>query len=111
MNPKHETTTTQYTGHYFADVAYSFSSEKINNGAMQATHVFLDILFMHPRTAEVVNMRTVVPAHLLCQPKDVVESAVHQEIHNALSFQGASSVHESYGFTATKTVSSRSYAY
>jgi hypothetical protein len=111
MNQNHETTTTQYKGHYFADVAYSFSSEKINNGSMQPTHVFLDILFMHPRTAEVVNLRSVVPAYLLCQSKEVVESAVHQEIHNALSFQGASTVHESYGFNTTETVNKRSYAY
>jgi hypothetical protein len=89
MTPNQQTKTT-HSSPSIIDVAYSFSSDTVTVGSINPSHVFLDILFMHPRTSEVVNMRTVVSANLLCQPKDQVEAAVHREIRNALSFQGTS---------------------
>ena len=70
-------------------VAYSFSPCEQTAHSFTAHKVYLDILFVHPRTAEAIMLRTTTPAHLLYGPKDKIEHAVYREISSALSFSGA----------------------
>lgn len=96
MNQTQQPVTSIYLDQTFVDVAYAFSPYQSRQLGMHTPHVFLDILFMHPRTSEPVSLRVTAQAYLLCQPKEIVEAAVHEEIRNALHFPGA----EAYLFEA-----------
>jgi hypothetical protein len=70
-------------------VAYSFSPCEEKPRSFNDKKVYLDILFVHPRTSEAIMLRTTTAAHMLYQPKDQIEHAVYREIRSALSFAGA----------------------
>lgn len=70
-------------------VAYSFSPYNQPAKSFTNNRVFLDILFLHPRTSETITLRTIAPAHLLCQSKETIEATVYREIRDAISFPGA----------------------
>lgn len=70
-------------------VAYSFSPYDQKPRSFNDKKVYLDILFVHPRTDEAIMLRTTTAAHMLYQPKDQIEHAVHREVRTALSFSGA----------------------
>jgi len=67
--------------------AYSFSGCNEPARPFTSGNVFLDILLQHPKTAETITLRTIVPAHLLCSSKADVEVAVHRELRNIFHFQ------------------------
>ncbi len=93
MTNTHTSTTAMYHRQDLIEVvAYSFSPCEQTIKSFTANKVYLDILFVHPRTSEAISLRTTTPAHLLYQSKEAIEHAVYREIRSALSFAPAGSM-------------------
>lgn len=73
-------------------VAYSFSPLEQKSMAFTENKIYLDILFVHPRTSETISLRVITQAHLLCKSKDEIEQVVYREIRSALSFSASSAM-------------------
>jgi len=66
------------------EVVYSFSEYNDNPRWSNSSKVWLDILFVHPQSAEPANVRVAKSNLILHQPKEVVEAIVHREIRSFL---------------------------
>lgn len=89
MTTANHTTALYHNEALIEGLAYSFSPYDQKPRGFNDKKVYLDILFVHPRTAEAIMLRTTTAAHMLYQPKDRIEHAVYREIRTALSFAGA----------------------
>lgn len=93
MTPATSITTTTAALYHQQDrieaLAYSFSPYNERSAGMTPQKVFLDILFVHPRSAETITLRSVVHAKMLCGKREDVEAMVHREIQAALHFNSA----------------------
>ncbi len=66
-------------------VEYSFSEYTDTHHWTQSGKVWLDILFVHPENDEVASVRIAKSNLILCQPKEVVEAVVHNEVRQFLT--------------------------
>ena len=67
------------------EVQYSFAEYTATSRWNNTHKVWLDILFVHPLSSEVANIRVAKSSLLLCQPKEVIEAIIHREIREFLT--------------------------
>ena len=84
----HHSETSQAPAYFYHDVEltveYSFSEYMPARPWITSNKLWLDILFVHPQSAEPVTIRIAKSTLILCQPREVIEAVVHREIRHFL---------------------------